>query len=87
MRNVMFIAFSCCIFISSGCSENPSGCSGFTAIGNTGQTSFTVPQLMAHAAAMGLTQQEAETLIYLEGISSTTEIEPGETLCIDGRPG
>lgn len=42
---------------------------------------------MAHATAMGMTQQEAETLIYLEGISVSTKIGPGETICIDGRPG
>ena len=52
-----------------------------------GAGSFTVAQLMAHSAAMGMTQQEAETLIYLEGLSPTTRLEPGESRCLDGKPG
>ena len=47
---------------------------------------FTVSELMAHSAAMGMTQQEAETLIYLEGLSSTSTLEPGQSLCLDGQP-
>ena len=47
---------------------------------------FTVPQLMAHATAMGMNQQEAETLIYLEGISPQATLQPGETICLDGKP-
>ena len=47
---------------------------------------FTVPQLMAHASAMGMSQQEAETLIYLEGISPQATLQPGETVCLDGKP-
>ena len=47
---------------------------------------FTVPQLMAHASAMGMSQQEAETLIYLEGITPQATLQPGETVCLDGKP-
>ncbi|QWC56548.1 hypothetical protein F7D01_05075 [Erythrobacter sp. 3-20A1M] len=46
----------------------------------------TVPQLMAHATAMGMTQREAETLIYLEGLNPQVTIEGGTTICLDGRP-
>lgn len=42
---------------------------------------------MAHWAAMGMTQEDAEALIYLERISPATKIEPGETICIDEKPG
>jgi hypothetical protein len=34
---------------------------------------------MAHATAMGMTQQEAETLIYLEGITPT-HLSAGESI-------
>lgn len=47
---------------------------------------FTVPQLMAHASAMGMSQREAETLIYLEGISPQAKLKPGQTICLDGKP-
>ena len=69
-----------------GCSHDGDACSGFTVTGTAEQSTFTIPQLMAHAAAMGLTQEEAEALIYLEGISPATSIAPGETVCIDGTP-
>ena len=55
--------------------------------GETGSGSFTIAELMAHSAAMGMTQQEAETLLYLEGISPSKKLSPGETLCVDGTPG
>jgi len=74
-------------FALSGCAEGDPDCSGFTVTPAPGQSSFTVPELMAHATAMGMTQQEAETLIYLEGISPSTPVEPGQPLCIDGKPG
>ncbi len=45
-----------------------------------------MPQLMAHASAMGLNQQDAETLIYLEGISPQATLEPGRIICLDGKP-
>jgi hypothetical protein len=41
---------------------------------------------MAHAAAMGMTQEEAETLIYLEGLSPSATLNAGESLCLDDRP-
>ena len=46
----------------------------------------TVPQLMAHATAMGMTQREAETLIYLEGLNPQVTVEGVSTICLDGRP-
>jgi hypothetical protein len=70
----------------AGCGGGSDACSGFAITGTSTQSSFTVPELMAHASAMGMTQAEAETLIYLEGISPNTRLAPGETLCIDGRP-
>jgi len=73
--------------ILTGCTGQDSSCSGFTITGSETKNTFTVQELMAHSAAMGMTQQEAETLIYLEGISPSTRIEPGETICIDGKPG
>ncbi len=53
---------------------------------NTGSGSFSVAELMAHSAAMGMTQQEAETLLYLEGISPSDKLAPGEAICVDGKP-
>ncbi len=70
----------------AGCGRGSDTCSGFAITGTSTQSSFTIPELMAHASAMGMTQAEAETLIYLEGITPNTRLEPGETLCIDGRP-
>ncbi|MEW9856487.1 hypothetical protein [Novosphingobium sp. M1R2S20] len=65
-------------------------CSGILltapANGMAGSGSMSIAQLMAHSAAMGMTQREAETLLYLEGISPSRTLEPGETICIDGKP-
>lgn len=71
----------------ASCAEAGGACSGFEVTSADGDTSFTVSQLMTHAAAMGMTQQEAETLIYLEGITSSADIKAGDSLCIDGIPG
>lgn len=87
MRPTMTILAYCLALVCTACTGDTVSCSGFTVTGTARQTSYSVTQLMAHATAMGMTQQEAETLIYLEGISVTTRIEPGETICIDGRPG
>lgn len=81
-----FIPLLATLVFFSGCNAAGDACSGFTITGSSTQTSFSVPELMAHATAMGMTQQEAETLIYLEGITPDTRIEPGETVCIDGKP-
>jgi len=84
------IAIALACFLSTfltACAGQDSSCSGFTVTGSETKSTFTVQELMAHSAAMGMTQQEAETLIYLEGISPATKIEPGETICIDGKPG
>ena len=71
---------------SFACSDSGNvSCSGTMIKVPEGQ-GFTVPELMAHAAAMGMTQKEAETLIYLEGLSPQATLGAGETLCLDGRP-
>lgn len=80
-----FIPVLATFVLFSGCDAGGEACSGFTITGTSTQTSFSVSELMAHATAMGMTQQEAETLIYLEGITPNTRIEPGETICIDGK--
>ena len=82
--NRTFISSAALLLLAACVGENDK-CDGFEISSPSGQ-SFTVPELMAHATAMGMTQQEAETLIYLEGISSTTSLKPGDTLCIDGKP-
>lgn len=82
------IALACSLpTILTACAGQESSCSGFTITGSETKDTFTAQELMAHSAAMGMTQEEAETLIYLEGISPATRIEPGETICIDGKPG
>ena len=77
--------------LAAACSEGEdSTCAGFLLSApkaeNAGPGSFSVAQLMAHSAAMGMTQQEAETLLYLEGIFPSHTLAPGETLCVDGKP-
>lgn len=52
----------------------------------TGVAALSVAQLMAHSSAMGMTQQEAETLLYLEGIDPGDKLAPGELICVDGKP-
>lgn len=82
------ITLGCSLFtVLTACAEEDPSCSGFAVTGTETKNAFTVQELMAYSAAMGMTQQEAETLIYLEGISPSTRIEPGETICIDGKPG
>ena len=86
MKNAILL-FPLLTLIVSACTEPAGSCSGFMVTSPTGDTAFTVPELMAHATALGMTQEEAETLIYLEGITSSATVESGGTLCIDGRPG
>lgn len=88
-----FVGMTICGFIA-GCSggngsEDKRNCQGYVLTApdkQVGDFDFTINELMAHSAAMGMTQQEAETLLYLEGIPVTHRLSPGETLCIDGRP-
>lgn len=61
-------------------------CDGFLLRAAGGDRSVTPAVLVAHAAAMGMTQQETETLLYLEGISTTVVLREGQSICIDGRP-
>ena len=71
----------------SGCGRDVSeSCSGTLIEVPADGSGFTVPQLMAHASAMGMTQQEAETLIYLEGLAPQATLKAGERICLDGRP-
>lgn len=79
--------------MSSGCDtadEDVSAqCSGvlLTAPASTNDGgSFTVAELMAHCSAMGMTQRDAETLIYLEGLATSSTLKAGESLCVDGKP-
>lgn len=68
------------------CKGDPeSSCSG-TVLRVPDGKGFTVPQLMAHASSMGMSQQEAETLIYLENISPQATVEGGSVICLDGKP-
>lgn len=87
MQKVLTTLACCLLMVNAACADGTESCAGFTVTGTATQSSYSVPQLMAQAKAMGMTQQEAETLIYLEGISASTRIEPGETICIDGKPG
>lgn len=85
MARYRFLLGTAATILVAACTAEDRSCSGFE-INSPQDTTFTVPQLMAHAAAMGMTQQEAETLIYLEGITSVTSVEGGSSLCIDGKP-
>lgn len=53
--------------------------------GEAGSRSFTVAELMAQSAALGMSQEEAETLLFLEGISPNHRLGPGESVCLDGK--
>jgi len=87
MKVALCLAIAVSVLTLAGCTQSEPDCSGFVIAPAGEKTTFTVPELMAHAQAMGMTQQEAETLIYLEGISSTADVETGSPICIDGRPG
>ena len=74
--------------IIAACSASDEATCGGTLITvpETGGEGFTISQLMAQAAAMGMTEQEAQTLIYLEGLSPQATLQPGDTICLDGQP-
>jgi hypothetical protein len=55
-------------------------CGRFALRAAGGDRSFTAADLVAHAAAMGMTQQETETLLYLEGVSPKRQ-----SICIDAK--
>lgn len=86
MKYILAVPVPVGAILLASCSAQDSECAGFEVASASGDTTFTVPELMAHATAMGMTQQEAETLIYLEGITSTTTVKSGKALCIDGKP-
>ncbi len=87
MKVPLYLAIAGPVLALAACAQSEPECSGFILTPAGDKSTFTVPELMAHAQAMGMTQQEAETLIYLEGISSSANVEPGRPLCIDGKPG
>jgi hypothetical protein len=70
-----------------GCSVHDEACGGtIVTVPESGGEGYTIPQLMAQAAAIGMTTEEAQTLIYLEGLSPQATLEPGDTICLDGQP-
>ncbi|MBC2778136.1 hypothetical protein [Parasphingopyxis marina] len=91
MRNMWFsMAFGLTL---SGCAASDgepvdeADCAGIfltgPEIGDERPQSYTIHELMAYSAAMGMTQEEAETLLYLKGLSPSHRLAPGETLCIE----
>ena len=82
----LLVSLAACTPQAGESGPDPSACAGTLITVPQNGSGFTVPQLMAHASAMGMRQQEAETLIYLEGISPQATLQPGETVCLDGKP-
>ena len=93
MRNLLTLPGLLLTLTAMGCVNNDddsseqANCTGILItgpeIGDTDSQSFTINELMAHSAAMGMTQEEADTLLYLKGISPSHRLAPGETLCIE----
>ena len=93
IRNFLIFSGLACASVLAGCAKSDSGpvdeadCHGLflkgPEVGDEDSQSFTINELMAHSAALGMTQQEAETLLYLKGISPDHKLAPGETLCIE----
>ena len=88
MLKQLFSACSLTLLLGCGSSGNPEqeSCAGFILQATEGDRSFSAADLVAYAAAMGMTQQETETLLYLEGVSSTVVLRDGQSICIDGKP-
>ncbi|MBH1945483.1 hypothetical protein I5L01_14745 [Erythrobacter sp. YJ-T3-07] len=87
MSSLRVLAIGFTLALLGGCTQGGNaGCGGTLITVPQDGAGFTVPQLMAHATAMGMNQQEAQTLIYLEGISPQATLQPGETICLDGKP-
>ena len=88
MLKQIFCAFCATLLLGCGSSEGQGSeeCGGFILRAMGEDRSFTPADLVAHAAAMGMTQQETETLLYLEGVSTTVVLREGQSICIDGRP-
>ncbi len=82
----MLVAVAFAGLAGCGQGEGASACAGPVLTAPEGRAGATVAQLMAHSAAMGMTPQEAETLIYLEGLNPQATLKPGETVCLDGKP-
>ena len=71
----------------SACSGSEQGCSGtLVTVPQSSAQGDAISQLMAQAAAMGMTLEEAQTLIYLEGLTPQATLRPGERICLDGKP-
>ena len=81
---------TCCAALLLGCGSSevaePTECAGFVLRAIGGDRSFTAADLVAHAAAMGMSQRETETLLYLEGVPASVVLQEGQSICIDGRP-
>lgn len=88
MPKQIFCAICATLLLGCGSSggKGSEECGGFVLQATGGDRSFTPADLVAHAAAMGMTQQETETLLYLEGVSTTVVLSEGQSICIDGRP-
>ena len=82
----LLVGLGACTSQADGSGSGGDACGGTLITVPENGTGFTVPQLMAHASAMGMSQQQAETLIYLEGLSSQATLQPGDTICLDGKP-
>ena len=74
--------------VLAGCGQGgeDEACKGPVLTASEGTAGASIAQLMAHSTAMGMTQQEAETLIYLEGLNPQATLKPGESICLDGTP-
>jgi len=93
VRNFIILTGLACASALAGCAQSDlepvdeADCHGLflkgPAVGDEDSQSFTINELMAHSAALGMTQEEAETLLYLKGISPNHKLAPGETLCIE----
>ncbi|WP_417594512.1 hypothetical protein [Parasphingorhabdus sp.] len=93
IRNFLIFSGLACASALASCAQSVSepvdeaNCRGLflkgPEVGDEDSQSFTINELMAHSAALGMTQEEAETLLYLKGISPHHKLAPGETLCIE----
>ncbi|MDG6078996.1 hypothetical protein E3U23_07300 [Erythrobacter litoralis] len=79
------MAFAIAILLA-GCSVNEATADCNGTVLTVPAEGASLPQVMAHATAMGMDRQEAETLLYLEGITPQASLEPGRTICLEGQP-
>ena len=84
MRGSVIVALALAL-VACGASDRQA-CTGTLVTMPANGSGDAISQLMAQAAAMGMSTQDAQTLIYLEGLSPQVTLKPGETICLDGRP-